>query len=61
MSNDKPRLVKLTQEEANEILSAVDRGDMSYPYIMGKDGAWYGYADELRAWRASQHTSGEAK
>jgi hypothetical protein len=58
---DKPRLVELTQAEANLILSAVE--DLSYPVIFGgpTPGIWYGYADDMRAWRLQRTSSAEPK
>jgi hypothetical protein len=53
--NDKPRLVQINKEELAEIRAKP--GDLALPFVVPVGDALYVDADELRAWRASQHTS----
>ena len=57
MSNAKPRLVQITGPELDYLFKHA--GELGVPYIHAfNDGPPYlVIADELRAWRPSQHTS----
>jgi hypothetical protein len=59
---NKPKLVQVSQSDVDKIMECNERGDLAYPYLhsgaKNGDHCWYTDADELRAWRSSQHTSG---
>jgi hypothetical protein len=58
MSNDKPRLVAVPDDEVEKLL-AYGPEDLGCPPLYKCSNGWLTYAHELRAWRASQTTSGE--
>jgi len=59
MSNNKPRMVEVTDPEEIEGLTR-DKADLAVPMSFSPNGHPWVDADELRAWREarSTHTSG---
>jgi hypothetical protein len=56
MQTDKPRIAIV---QPHEIAIMRTQDDLAHPYVeIQTDGTGRADADELKAWRASQHTSG---
>lgn len=60
MATLKPRLTRIWDQIELAKLQAGE-GSLDVPKLMPGEGGWYADADELRAWRASQSTSGGGK
>jgi len=57
----KPRLVRIAGDELQQIMSASDCLGVPVIHAFNDGPPYLVDADELRAWRASQHTSGEQR
>ncbi len=55
MSNDKPKMIEISAAWAAEIAERSANGYLSVPHLVEKI---YVDADQWKAWRASQSTSG---
>jgi hypothetical protein len=60
--NDKPRLQRLTADDASVLVDAMNDGDLDVPHVIaGKNGGYWADADELRRWRKLRESQNDAE